>query len=121
MGLADTLNSLVQTAIKITDDLRTSVDYVQVTLGSYDPITDVVSKTETTTTVLAILTREKEAENDFIVPDSNTQFCLIAALDIPGVVPDVDDYLIIDGQIWEIMGKPTVTGNSLWKLKIRLP
>lgn len=122
MALKALLEGLVQTAIATTDDLRTTFDYHSVTVGTYDPATDALSSTEVVVSgVQAVGARLTESENDFVPADANMQKMIIAALDLPGVTPKTDDYLMIGSEKWEVMKNMGVPGDSVYILKIRKP
>jgi hypothetical protein len=123
MALDNLIDSLVTTAFNIAGDLRVSVDYHQVTVNSYDPVTDTNSTTEVVTSgILAVLVGRRDSENDFIDGDVNAQKLLMPASALPtNFVPNSEDFLMIGGDKWEIMRSKRVPGDSLHTLFIRLP
>ncbi len=122
MGLSSKINGLVQKAISKLDDLRSYVTYVQVVPGTYDPATDARTNTTTsyanTTCVLLKLSNE---DLDWWPGDMKGQKMLLAAADLPGVIPDDTDHVLVGSVQWNIHKVKRVPGDSLFVVYLREP
>jgi hypothetical protein len=114
------IRQLVQKAIN-TDigDLKSSVTYVQVTPGNYNPTTDTVSTTETThSAVQCALVKLSEQDLDWFPANARGQKCLIPYLNLT-ITPKEDDYLTIDGERWDVYKIKPLPGTPVHVLFLR--
>lgn len=121
MGLESLIKKQVSNAIKTIGDLAPTITYVVVVPGAYDPITDTQNNTETSYPVNSPLVAPTDKEIAGMPADKVTQKLLIAALDLPGVAPNADHYVIVDGSKWSIVKVEGVPGKSLWKILVQEP
>lgn len=118
MAIKSKLKALAQKAMIATGDLRTSITYSRVTLGAYDPATDVRAETVSTTTLLAVLTNISDMEVDYFPTDIVTQKVIIAGSDLP-IVPEVTDYITIGAVRWEVKRVKRIPGDSIYIVYIQ--
>ena len=122
MGLKETIAKSVQGAIKTMGNLRSFVSYVQSTPGAYSPSTDTLAVTSKTyTNVPCLLVKLSTEDLDWWPGDMKGQKMLLAANDLPGVIPDDTDYVIIDSVVWNIFKIRRVPGDSLFVIFLREP
>ena len=113
MSLAATLKKAAKTVIQAADDLAIRVTYVQVTPGTYQPVSDSGNNTEVSTTqVPAILCRAREEEVDWTPVRTDVKKALIAYSDLP-ITPELTDRLVISGDNWEIRKIKPVPGSPV--------
>ena len=121
MALSAKVKGLVKKAIQSLDDLASTVTYVQVVPGVYNPATDVVASTTTTHTLVpAVLAKLDETDLDWWPANMIGQKVLIAYNDLP-IVPTDDDYMTIDGNNWNVYRIKGVPGGSLHIFYVREP
>lgn len=119
MALAAKIKTLVEQAIAKTDDLATSVTYVEVTPGVYNAATDTTTNTETShASVPAVLVRLTDEEIGWFPADAIMQKALIAYNDLE-LIPEPQDYLVISSVNWQVYKAKQVPGNALHILFIR--
>jgi hypothetical protein len=114
------IRQLVQKAIN-TDigDLKATLTYVQVTVGNYNPTTDVVATTLVThTLVKCALVKLSEADLDWFPANARGQKCLIPYLNLT-ITPKEDDYVEIDGERWDIHKIKPLPGTPVHILYLR--
>lgn len=122
MALASKIAGLVEKAIEKLDDLRTYVTYVKVVPGAYDPATDTNSNTTTTyTNVPVVLLKLSSEDLDWWPGDMIGQKMLLASNDLPSVIPDDSDHVVISSVTWNIHKVKRVPGDSLFIVYIREP
>lgn len=103
-------------------NLRIVLDYVSATPGTYDPDLDTVTTlTETVADVFAMAVKLKDQEIDWFPADIITQKLLIPSLDLPGVTPDVNDYVLISGTRWNVKRVSRLPGDPLWVIFVQEP
>jgi len=115
------LQKSIQGAFRQLSDLVTLVTYVQATPGAYDATTD----TRTVTTVeypnvRAMKVRMSEEERASFVANKKAEKLLIAYLDLP-LVPQLTDYVLIDGERWEVRKLTPPPADTLHILFIQEP
>jgi len=121
MGLRETLQDAVVTAIAAIDNIAVEVVYSRVTsLGTYDPATDSQTPTVSTVTLQGFLYKEKELTQDWKTSVQRDQKLLLAATSL-GFAPSEVDYLTIDSVRWEIVSVKTIPGDCGYILTIRVP
>lgn len=130
MALAQTLKSAVDTIFTALDDIPLTITYVKVTLGSYDLDTDLPATTLVNVTIKAVVYNGKDIEQDSIWRLTSAQskhtntdetYALLPASTLGSYRPKNTDYLMIEGEKWEIYGKIPVPSNPCWILKVRKP
>lgn len=89
------------------------IDYVTPTLVHTETVTDRYGNATKTVTETVMDTCLFEPEQSTERTDSRSPGVTTPAKLYcpPGVVPDADDKIRIDGKLWEIVGKPAVWGN----------
>lgn len=121
MGLRETLQAAVVTAITAIDNIAVSVVYSRVTsVGTYDPVTDSQTPVVSNTTLDGFLYKEKELTQDYKSSVQKDQKLLLAATTL-GFVPSETDYVTISSVRWEITGIRIVPGDCAYILTIRVP
>lgn len=118
MALNARVKAAVKQAIALADDVRTTMTYTRVVLGTYDPATDARANTTTNYTLVTALVGLSDMEVDYWPADIVTQKVLIASDDLP-IVPQVHDYITINGIRWEIKRIKTAPGGSLFVVYIQ--
>lgn len=118
MGINARIKAAVSRAIELADDIRTTMTYRRVTLGAYDATTDTRAETVTDYTLVTALVGLSDQEVDYWPADIVTQKILIASNDLP-VVPQVTDYVLINGIRWEVKRVKTAPGGSLFVVFIQ--
>lgn len=120
MSLDVTLNKLVQKAMKKVESLGEKVTYTSVVTGAYNPATDShTTNTIILTNVTAIFEKLLQNEIDSEIRNLVDIKILIAALDIPGIVPVVEDSITSGAKTFKVKKVDSVPGNSLWILYAR--
>lgn len=121
MALAVKIQQLVQSAFVKIDDLASSITYVRSVPGNYTAATDAVAVTETTyANVKCALVKIKEEDLDWWPANTKGQKLLIPYLNLPIAISE-DDYVLIDGDRWNIHKFVKVPGNSIHVIYIREP
>lgn len=116
MKFNSTLKNLVKTAFDTIGDLKTPVEYHHViSLGTYDATMDTVTPIEEIVDLEVPLLNISEKEISWAPVDTDGQKALVAASDI-SFEPSTSDWMIINGDKWEVKGKKPVTGNSMYTL-----
>lgn len=121
-ALKSKIQKQVQSAIKKVADLGITLTYVQVAPGTYVPSLDQTADVEVSTlNVPAVKVRMTEEERATWPVNKNVEKILIAALDLPGVTPKLTDYVLIDGDRWEVKKLTPPPGESLHILFVQEP
>lgn len=122
MSLKATIQRQVQGAIKKIGDLALPITYVVVVPGAYDASADTNANAETQITgINAALVRMTEEERAVWPVNKQVEKILIAALDMPGVKPKLTDYVLIDGDRWEVKKLTPPPGDALHILFVARP
>lgn len=121
MGLKDTVAKLAQAAIKATGDIPVTVTFRSVKVGQYNPATDAQPETVTTVTFQGILTSRRIDEDDNNKVNDTSTKLIAAALDMPSIVPDENDTILINGAMWEIVKLKYVPGDPIYIFTVRTP
>jgi hypothetical protein len=122
MSLKAKIQKQVQSALQKIDDLALSITYVSVVPGTYDPATDTNGNTDTPYPgIKAAIVRMTEEERAVWPVNKQVEKILIAALDLPGVSPKMTDYVLIDGDRWEVKKLTPPPGDALHILFVARP
>lgn len=122
MALSSKIKGLVQKAIATLDDLRSFVTYVRVVPGAYDPVSDTLTNTTTTYLLVpCVLLKLSEEDLDWWPGDMKGQKMLLASNDLPDVIPDDTDHVVISSVTWNIYRVKQVPGGSLFTVYLREP
>lgn len=110
---------LAQTAIGIVGDLSVDVTYSHITgMPSYDPLTNVMTKTVTTETFKGVLTTKSVNEYDYSkVEDSHLK--IIVAANLITFVPASEDTCVINGVNYEVKRIKSVPGDAIYLVYIQ--
>lgn len=113
------LRQIVKLAMNEVGDLKETIIYHSVVTGLYDPVTDTQNKTDTAYgPFMAANVKLKDAEFDYFPAGLITQKWLIQFANIP--VPTESDYLIWQGQKWEVRKSARVPGDVVWQVFVQL-
>lgn len=113
MKLKNTVNKLAKQAFDIVGDLKVPVEYHHISmLGSYDPAIDKITTTETVLNTEGILTNISEKELDWSPIGTDGQKVLLPGIEF-NFEPINADYMIIEGNKWEVKGIRRVPGDAL--------
>jgi hypothetical protein len=121
MGLKATISKAIKGGFKSLGDIPTLFTYTSVAPGVYDPVLDETDDVETVyTNVQGLLTSLSEEEVTWFPADRVTQKVI---LPMEGLTfdPKGDDYLTIDGVVWQIRRVKDVPGKSVAILFIQEP
>jgi len=121
MAFKALIEGLVKQAMVIVDDLALKIDYVQIGAPTYNPTTGQIDENEVEVEdVTAVLARFSINEVDAEVIVTTDYKCLIAALDLPGVTPGINDRIRkADGKEYNVQRIMGVPGESLHILHVR--
>jgi len=120
MGLSATLLSGVSKAFEAVGDVKKEITFHKVTLGSYDPATDVRSDTVVDHTINVVESTIKTTEQDWTEVLRDSKKLLFAAADVT-FTPEPNDYVTMDGATWEIIKINAVPGDSEHIIFVRQP
>lgn len=114
----NTFLKLAKNLFVAAGDTKKTVVFSNVTVGTYDPSTDVRSTTVSTTTVHAVVTQYALAETSdkILVTDRKVK---ILGADIIGIDPNTIDGLTIDGIDYDIIFISTDPIKAVWTLQVR--
>ena len=130
MALKQTLRDAVDAVFAGLDDIPLDITYVKVTVGAYDIDNDVPGVTTTNVAIQAILYNGKDIEQDSIWRMTSAQakhthtdetYVLLPASTLGSYKPKTTDYLMIEGEKYEIYGKVPVPSDPCYILKVRKP
>lgn len=127
MALAAKIQGLVQKAVGSNtqlgaiDDLSSTIDYVQVASGVYNPATDTMADVETEhADVRCALVGLSMEDLEWWPADVVGQKMLIPYLNLP-IEPSDTDRAVIDGDRWSIFKIKSPPGNSIHIIYVRRP
>ncbi len=119
MGLADTLRNAGTTIIAALGDVPKDISYYSVTTGAYDPVTDVLTKTETLISLKGIKYKSKVETKDKTNTDLIQTKILIAGEAFGTTEPKEDDYMVIDSVKYEITGIYPAPSEAVYVFIVR--
>lgn len=122
MTFGPLIKNLVQSAMQtLGPDLAPACDYTVVANPTYDPVTGTVTEGGTVVeNVPMVLARFSINEVDAEVIVTTDYKALIAALDLPGVTPGINDHLTAtNGKEYNVQRIMGVPGESLHILHVR--
>jgi len=122
MGIGTTVQTAVQAAFDILDDMLTTVTYRSKSSGSatYNTTTGAVSESYTSYSVAGLLVRYQSQEIDNVVIQPTDQKLLVPALDL-AVVPKLNDVVVIGSVNWQVMNFSKDPAAAMYIIQIRLP
>ena len=126
MGLKETFQSIAQTVVAATGTVRKTVTYTSKSANpSYNPATGVVTESDQTYTVLAIvdmspgrLSSISLESNPNLAVNTNKTLIYIAKLDLTPT-PKLTDEILIDSVTWEVTDINIDPADALWILAIK--
>lgn len=122
MGLKDTVAKLTQTAVRLTGDLKLFGTYLSKGIIVYDAGTDTSSSSATDVTkinVPMVIAQFKGYEMEASPLTLVDAKIIIAALDIPGIVPKETDVITAGGRQWQVLKFNGVPGEAVWLLPVK--
>jgi len=119
VSLRATVRAGVKTAMKSVGDLKSTFTLLHRVMGVYDPITDTTTATTTSTTVEGLLVGFEQREIDGENVKTDDQRALIDADLLPGIFPEKNDKITIDGVTWNVQRILSPPTYPLWILQIR--
>lgn len=120
MGLRDDFAAAGEAILDAFDDLVVAVEYHDIEIGAYDPVTNTNTETNTTINTRGAFYNDREVVKDWQKPiEVSTNLVLLG--DELGVVPTDRDYVLIDSVKYEIARVDSLTGNVAHILKLRAP
>lgn len=122
MSLKGLVQSAARMAIHSVGDLAETATYTSRSGDTtYDPDTDTTSRSVTVlNNVPVVLTKFTLGEvNSSVEITVNDQKILVAALDLPGIVPDKDDELTMMGSKWLVEKVLTGPGSPVYGIHLR--
>lgn len=111
--------SAVDAAFREIGDLKISVAYTAVVVGTYDAAADSVVEGSTTKTIQVVNVRMTDAEMDYFPAGMITQKLLIRGKDL-AADPTESDKVVINGATWQVRKIKGVPGKSLWTVYLQL-
>lgn len=121
MGLRETLLAGVTTAINALDNIPKDISYRAVAVGAYDVDQDRPTTTETIIACKGIVYKSKEENQDYKKTTLMQTKVLIAGevfID-ESVEPDEQDYMVIDGDRYEIKLIAPAPQNACYVFTVR--
>lgn len=128
-GFAALVQGLAQTGIQILGDLASDIVYQPIGTPLYDPITGVsTSSASSISGISAPIFRFGPSEMDQLVVVATDARVIIAALDLPGIIPTENDTITSTQanpggspvvKTWKVIRSMGVPGSALHKLHIR--
>lgn len=112
MSLSATLRNAMNAALNAAGDTKTVMNYHRVTIGSHDPATDATTLTETVVPITTFLYGLSEAEFDYTEGDLDNQK-FIVNYDALGFAPEKTDYVVINGENWEVTKVRAFPGGQI--------
>ena len=117
MGYQTLIAQQVQKAIDLLGDLSGYGEYKVIRTGTFDATSDTMSdgagsKTISNVKMIKCSLSKKEMEAS-ILTLASCKF-LIPALNIPGVIPESNDLITFEGEIWETVDVKSPPSNPLW-------
>jgi len=121
MGLSATIASAVSSAFTSLGDLARTVTYQHRTTADenrYNASTGTVTDASTSISISAVLLRYKSSQIDQVAILATDQKLIFIASQIT-FEPSLNDYILIDGEIWDIVNKSKDPSGAIWILQIR--
>lgn len=121
MTLASDIKSIVSESFKAFEDLRKTVTYYSVTGDTvYDPVADTVSADTENVTIQGIWSKFSKFQIINQVALSTDVKFIVPALDLGGIIPNENDYLVDDSGVrWNVYGVRSPPGESVYILHLR--
>jgi hypothetical protein len=125
MGLREDIQGLVAAVPGALGNLAPTVTYRSRTIGAYSAAagTQTITPSDTTLTAIALVgysQRERAASGGLI--QTSDQKLLVAAADLPGVTPKLEDQVIdAAGVTWAVVDWKQDPAGSLYIIQLRRP
>ncbi len=122
MGLRDTLNNVVKSAMAAIDDIPELCTYVNTTATTYTAASGTITKTSTTYPNVKLVFLEytnREVDGQAIRPQD--QRVIFSTLDLP-ITPTTSDTITRpDGSTWIVISIRSDLNTAYWELQVRRP
>lgn len=119
MGLFETVQAGVATAFNAIGNLITVVTYIRKNAETYDPVTGVLTASDTTFTIpkaAIVQFDDKEIDGDIV----KTNDCIVLfAGNILTFVPAITDIMTFDGKTWNVKRNLPAPKGLLNKVHVR--
>jgi hypothetical protein len=121
MGLKEQIQKAAQSAFKAFEDVRTQITYNSVGAVTYNATTGAITPTVTTKSVYVLTSRVKneEIDNALVYPDDMR--LTIPYRDLSPIVPNLKDYVVLNGENWEVVFVRHDPAFAVWALQVRRP
>lgn len=122
MGLRDVLQNVAQTAIAALGDIPVSTNYLAHVSTSYNASAGTPTTTYSSTQGVTIVFenfRIEQVDGQNVKPEDKR--ALVAAKDITGVTPGVDDVIIEGSTTWRVQRVAVDPAGALYELQVRKP
>jgi len=122
MGIGATVQSAVQSAFTVMDDMLTTVTYRAKSSGSatYNTTTGAVSESYTDYSVDGLLVRYQSQEVDNVAIQPTDQKLLVPALDLTPT-PKLNDIVVISSVSWQVINFSKDPAGAMYIIQLRLP
>lgn len=122
MGIGTTVQTAVQAAFDVLDDMLTVVTYRAKSSGSatYNTTTGAVSESYTDYSVSGLLVRYQAKEIDNLAIQPTDQKLLIPVLDL-SPTPKLNDVVVISSVSWQVVNFGKDPASAMWVIQLRLP
>lgn len=122
MGLRETLNNVVKSAMNAIDDIPEQCTYMAVSATTYTAASSTITKTSTAylnVKIVFLSYDNRRIDGSNIRPED--QQAILAAVDLP-VTPTTNDTITRpDGTVWAVVGVRTDLNTAYWELQVRRP